>query len=186
MRAVLLDGLWGYGQHRFRPMVREFERSGATRIDIFQYDCSGRVPFERLAQEFIAFVRQSTEPAVVLAHSMGGLVLRTALMQDPDLPIRRVVFIHVPHTGSVAGWILPFAGIRQMRPGSALLRDLDRQPWTIPSLAIWCPGDLMVLPGWSARWVKAHLRECCWVPAHIWPMLSPGWQKRIARFLFIE
>ncbi|HEY5791698.1 MAG TPA: alpha/beta fold hydrolase [Chthoniobacterales bacterium] len=184
MRAILLDGLWGYGEGRFRPMARAFERHGASRIEIFRYDCSGRSSFESLAREFTAFVRRSPEPAVVLAHSMGGLVLRTALLHEPALPIRRVAFINVPHTGSWAGWLLPFAGIRQMRPGSAFLRRLADQAWEIPSLAIWCPGDLMVLPGSSARWARAHSTECCWVPAHIWPMVSPGWQKRIARFLF--
>lgn len=164
-------------------MARAFERHGASRIDIFRYDCSGRVPLEKLADELIEFVNQSPEPAVVLAHSMGGLILRTALMLHPELPIRKVVFIHVPHRGSLAGWFLPFAGIRDMRPGSDLLKRLDAEPWEIPSLAIWCPGDLMVLPGWSARWAKAHTTACCWMPAHIWPMFSPGWQTRIARYL---
>ncbi|MFE5594921.1 lipase family alpha/beta hydrolase [Streptomyces sp. NPDC056549] len=44
------------------------------------------------------------QPVHVVAHSMGGLVLRTALMRHPDLwnHVGRIVFIGTPHYGSPA------------------------------------------------------------------------------------
>jgi len=70
-----------------------------------------------------------------------------------------------------------------MRPNCQFLRRLDEVPWNIPTLAVWCPLDTMVIPGSSARWERATQTLCCLPPVHPWPLFSRRFQRRIAEFL---
>lgn len=58
---------------------------------------------------------------VLLCHSMGGLVARSALDLDPTLPVRRMVFLGTPHHGS------PLE-----RTGNILHTVLGSGPYTAP------------------------------------------------------
>lgn len=181
MRTVLLYGLWGT-PNRLNWLRRGLQRHGLDPVDIHSFNASGMVSIEALAEEFLER-HAGGGPLRVVAHSMGGLVLRTALLLSPGLDLRRAVFINSPHAGTLAAYLLPFRGIRQMRPDSPLLAKLREQNWNIPSLAIWCPGDLMVVPGHNAKWDGASEMACCNTPAHIWPLFSRRWHRRIAEFL---
>ncbi|WP_330242429.1 lipase family alpha/beta hydrolase [Streptomyces sp. NBC_00525] len=71
----------------------------------FPYDW--RKPLSTSADEFHTAVLAAAspgQPVHVVAHSMGGLVVRTALMRHPDLwnHVGKVVFIGTPHYGSPA------------------------------------------------------------------------------------
>jgi len=67
----------------------------------------------------------------VVGISMGGLVARTlaaGLHGSPPLPVRfrRLLTLATPHRGaSLARFIAPDRAARDMRPGSALLEELD-------------------------------------------------------------
>jgi pimeloyl-ACP methyl ester carboxylesterase len=70
----------------------------------------------------------------VIAHSMGGLLTRAYLLQHPDHPIRRIVFLSTPHFGTNAAKVLteianlgPLGNLQaeEMRPGSHFLWRLN-------------------------------------------------------------
>jgi len=96
----------------------------------------------RLLEDLIAYWPVEVEDLTVVAHSMGGLVIRSAVHMaaehhlDWTRSLRRMIFLGTPHHGAplerVGNWIdvllgstshtLPFAGIGQLR--SAGITDL--------------------------------------------------------------
>ncbi|MCS7009598.1 MAG: hypothetical protein NZL93_06640, partial [Chthoniobacterales bacterium] len=114
---------------------------------------------------------------------MGGLIVRLAKLLYPSLPLLACAFLCVPHHGSLLAHLLPLPAVRQMRPNSPLLQKLKNQPWNLPSLVIWCPGDLLVFPGSNALWHFATETIPCHVPIHNWPILSPTLRTKIVHFL---
>jgi pimeloyl-ACP methyl ester carboxylesterase len=81
-----------------------------------------------LARALADLVYEHPEEGVdVVAHSMGGVVLRIVLRDHPELArrVRRVVTLGSPHHGTQAARGTPLAGeVWQMRRGSVFLRDL--------------------------------------------------------------
>ena len=179
--TLILDGIWGRPWRWGRLRRRIVESGGAA--EIFRYDCWGRVEFEELGRRLAGEIRQRGGEVNLVGFSMGGLVVRAAHLVDRTLPIRRAVFLNSPLRGSWLAKLLPWPGIRQMRPGSAFMRAIEGAEWTAPTLSVWCPLDLMVIPGTSARWEEAGECVCCWVPAHIWPVYSRRVHERVVEFL---
>lgn len=182
--TFILDGIFGRPR-RFGRLRDVIERSCGPAV-IHHYDCTGRTPFEQLGAELADAIRAANTPVNVVGYSMGGIVIRSAHMLHPELPIRRAAFLNAPHAGSVVAYLLPFPACRQMRPGSDWMRRLDDAAWDIPTLAVWCPGDLVILPNRSACWAKATETVCGRVPAHVWPIYSRNIHRRIAAFLSAE
>jgi pimeloyl-ACP methyl ester carboxylesterase len=159
---------------------------GSTDALIWHYDSSGRTALEILGGRLGGYLRNLAEPFNVVGYSMGGLVLREAMRQAPDLPLRRAAFLHTPHQGTWAGYTLNLPAVCQMRPGSSFLQRLNEAEWDRPTLNVWCPGDLVVVPGWNARWTKATREERCDVPGHIWPLVSRRMHEKIHDFLAVD
>jgi triacylglycerol lipase len=152
--------------------------------EIFYYDSSGKPTFEMLATQLIDRIRVIGQPVNLIGYSMGGVVVRSARMFAPDLPVRRAAFLNAPHGGSVLAWLLPFPGVRQLRPNSELLRKLNLQPWKIPTLVVSNPLDTVVMPPSSTKWsVENGSYAVCTVPIHIWPIVSTRLRERIVRFV---
>jgi pimeloyl-ACP methyl ester carboxylesterase len=197
MKTVLIDG-W-MGNHRRLERMRgnlvatsvsswmvESPRThvrGYMETSIWRYDSSGRTSLEILGGQLGEYLRNLDEPFCAVGYSMGGLVLREAMRQAPELPLRRAAFLHTPHQGTWAGYTLNLPAVCQMRPGSSFLRRLNETEWQVPTFNVWCPGDLVVVPGWNARWRKATNEERCDVPGHIWPLVSRRMHERIRAFL---
>ena len=181
--TLILDGIWGRPE-RFGRMRQWLEaRCGPT--EVFRYDCSGFGCLEREGEKLAAMIRSRAEPVNVVGFSMGGLVVRAAHQTDPSLPIRRAAFLNSPHAGTWLAYLAPFKalrGIRQMRPASEFLKRLASVNWEIPTLAVWSPLDLVVVPGRSARWAGVTVQMRCDVPAHVWPICSRAVHARIAEF----
>lgn len=182
--TLVLDGLWGR-PWRMGILARVLRaRCGPT--EVFRYDASGRVPIEELGRRLAETIRRRDEPVNLVGFSMGGLVIRAAHLLDPTLPIRRAVFLCSPHTGSWMAYALPLRGIRQMRPSSDFLRAINDASWTVPTLAVWCPMDAMVLPGRRAMFAGATRMMRCNVPLHPWPIYSRSIHARVAEFLLAD
>jgi triacylglycerol lipase len=121
----------------------------------------------------------------VVAHSMGGLALRLCLADAGHAAcIRRVVFLATPHAGTWAAWLARGAGGREMRPGSALMRELGQSSvadhvrgWTIRT-----PIDLRIFPGGSADLDGMRGVEVC-CPTHRGLLRSARVFAAIARAL---
>jgi triacylglycerol lipase len=179
--TLLLDGIWGR-PWRFHRFERELEqRCGPA--EAYRYNSSGAVSLEELGATLAAWVRRRGQTINIIAHSMGGLVVRAAHLVDRQIAFHRVAFIHTPHRGSWLAYALPLTAGRQMRPGSDFLQRLEQAPWSFPTLAVWCPGDAIIVPGSSAKWDKAQQTLCCRVPAHNWPIWSRSFRRRIVDFL---
>jgi pimeloyl-ACP methyl ester carboxylesterase len=178
--TFILDGIFGRVR-RFRGL-RDKIRNHVGPCDFWDYENTGRTCLWELGRQLASHLKQ-VGPCHLVAYSMGGLVVRSALHQQPDSPVRKVVFLNSPHAGSYLAWMLPLSAARQMRPGSSFLKELDAGPWDHESLAVWCPGDLMVLPGTSARWPRAGQLRCSRVPAHLWPVYGPDIHRDVVGFL---
>lgn len=182
--TLILDGIWGRPR-RFRAL-RDMIRACIGPAELYPYNCSGLIRFESLGEDLANHIRSLHAPVNLVAFSMGGIVCRAARMLDPNLPIERAVFLNSPHYGSWAAYTLPLPGVKQLRPSSPFMKQLNETDWPIPTLAVWCPGDAVILPGSSARFTQATQTLRCDVPLHPWPVWSPRIRKRIVEFLAAE
>jgi len=108
-----------------------------------------------------------SQGADIVAHSMGGLAVRSLLATDPLQPVRTVVFAGTPHAGTWAAWLAWGAGGREMRPGSRFLESLTTAPLP-PSVRAHClrtPIDTRILPGRSA-WLAGAECHTVRTPTH--------------------
>jgi len=182
-RTYILDGIWG-NHVRWVPLCRRIGDDCRN----WHYDNSGKTPISVLGAELAAELSTNVESGKtvnLVGFSLGGLMIREALRIAPETPVRRVVLIHTAHRGSETGRLAPPAlpACRDIIPNSTFLRRLDTAEWNYETLAIWCPGDLMVIPGWSAKFPKATTLLRCDVPAHAWPVVSKTYHDTIVRFL---
>lgn len=90
---------------------------------------------------------------VVIAHSMGGLVMRAYLRDRGGGRIARLVTVGTPHEGSMHAWIAAGACLAQMRPGNAWLAALGAPQGEAlpPIVSLWSWHDSMVAPQTSSR-----------------------------------
>ena len=181
MTTYILDGIWG-GHSRWERLRSAIEKTiGPCRI--WRYDNSGRTSLETAGAELRKELHGTSGTLNVVGYSMGGLVIRESLRAAHALPVRHAVFLHCPHRGSLAAHAFSLPACREMRPGSAFLSRLNQAHWNIPTLATWCALDGVVVPGLSARWTRASAVLQSHVPAHAWPVISPGIHKAVIRFL---
>ncbi len=90
----------------------------------------------------------------VVGHSLGGLIARYSVqMQGGDRRVERLVTLGTPHQGSLWAHVLPTPLVRQLRPGSDVLRTLDRPApgCRTPLTAIYSDLDQVVVPTSSGR-----------------------------------
>ena len=179
-QTFILDGIWG--SHKRWEKLRARVEAEVGPCQIWHYDNSGATSLEMLGRKLAVELAATGTPFNIIGYSMGGLVIREALRQFPNLPAKHIALLNSPHGGTLCAHLLPLAACRDMRPGSPFLRRLDASPWTYRAIATWCPGDLMVVPGASARWSKATLNIRSDVPAHIWPVVSSDIHSQVITF----
>ena len=116
----------------------------AQRVSLFFDNCSipNRPSIERLAAAFGQFLTSlkysdgSAVPTVdVVAHSMGGLIVRTYLAGKAEgsatftppagVAIRKAIFLATPHFGTTIARLISDPQTTQMSPGSQFLYDLN-------------------------------------------------------------
>lgn len=109
-RVVLLHGLWMPGA----VMHWLANRLGAAGFDTetFSYQSVAAGP-EQAARDLAAFI--DGRACSIVAHSLGGLVALQALCASPGLPVRRVVCLGSPLTGSGA-----VSGMLRWPPAAAM------------------------------------------------------------------
>jgi triacylglycerol lipase len=169
--VVLVHGIFDT-QRDMRTWKRLLEEQGYATYSITFQPGDGRAPIVELARQLDAFVRASVLEGSrfhLIGHSMGGLVMRCfAQRYQSAREICGFVTLASPHHGSLWAWTQPTPGGRDMRPGSALLKDLannDHRLERLEPLSLWTPFDLMILPSHSSVWPVAR-NERVWLPAH--------------------
>ncbi len=140
----------GYFQNRvdFVYLARTLSAAGLGPLFGINYPFLASVKDNaaRLAR-FCARVREETGAAKVdlVCHSLGGLVALELLRQDPA-HVRRCVTVASPHGGVVfRGPILGAAG-RDLRAGSALVREHEASRAPVPVLSVYSSHDNVVHP----------------------------------------
>jgi hypothetical protein len=180
-QTLIIDGIWG--SHRRWERLRTRIAKEVGPCTIWRYDNSGRVSIEALGSVLSSELKRLDGPVNLIGYSMGGLVIREALRQKPELKVRKIALLNSPNHGSAAAFLVPLSACREMRPGSTFLRQLNAAPWKYPTLVTWCPYDLMVFPGSSGRWEKASVLLRSDVPMHLWPVFSVEIHRSITAFL---
>ena len=115
----------------FDPVV---ERLGATNelltLDLRGHGESGAADTYDLSSmagdvATVVAAAEVTQPHVV-GHSLGGVVARYYVQRmGGDARVHTVCTLGSPHAGTWAAHLLPTALVRQLRPGSDLMQELD-------------------------------------------------------------
>ncbi|MCA0146141.1 triacylglycerol lipase [Blastococcus sp. LR1] len=90
----------------------------------------------------------------VVGHSLGGLIARYHVQrQGGDRHVDSLITLGTPHQGSVLAHALPTPLVRQLRPGSPVLRELEQPAPRCRTrvTAVYSDLDQMVLPTQSGR-----------------------------------
>jgi alpha/beta hydrolase fold len=162
--VVLVHGLID-NRSIFAVMRRSLRRRGFTQVCSWNYSplssdvarCAATLGahIERVCEQ------TGHERVHVVGHSLGGLIARYHLQrQGGDLRMESLVTLGTPHLGSVLAHVVPTPLIRQLRPGSAVLRELA-EPMPVcrtQVTAIYSDLDQIVLPTSSGRCEHPDLR----------------------------
>jgi len=142
-----------------------------------------------LAQALTRLLAASRDRQVdVVAHSMGGLILRYTLSRSPELAagVRRIVTLGSPHGGTgVLQWIRFGPVYRMMSAGSAFIRALATFESSAPGarvITVASRHDLIVYP-----FENAHLQGAEQVTVerigHLGMLTSHLMRERVAQLL---
>lgn len=102
------------------------------------------------------------EPIDVVAHSMGGLIVRLVLAWEPELAasVRKIVTLGTPHHGTaLLRWFRVGPVYRMMGRGSEFLRELPDFATSAPQaevLTVAAAHDLVVYPVETAHLAEAR------------------------------
>ncbi|HEY2808048.1 MAG TPA: alpha/beta fold hydrolase [Steroidobacteraceae bacterium] len=98
--------------------LKLYLRSRGFAVEAYDYDW--RLPVVQLGRRLAAhlYARRGTRTALV-AHSMGGLLVRAALAQPGTAHVQRAVLLGTPHLGS-------FAAVQALRGTYAVVRKVAR------------------------------------------------------------
>ncbi len=150
----------GYFSNRgcFRPLVRAIEArvAGPVVAPNFRTWFASIEAFEEEIHAAIERVVAATgQPRVfVVAHSMGGLGMRTYFVRRGARRVAGMVTIACPHHGTALARLGSGENARQMRQGSVFLSELARIEETSirpPIVSIYSRHDNLVSPQESAR-----------------------------------
>jgi triacylglycerol lipase len=193
MPAVLIvHGIWDSAV-RIAPLATALRARGFKEVHAFDLlPNDGRARIEHLAEQVAREVAvlckdQPTPQLDLVGFSMGALVARYYLQRlGGKQRVRRFVSISGPHAGTLTAYGLPFAGVRQMRPNSVLLRELQLDPDPFGAVQVHClltPWDLMILPSRSGILPGAHSVHSLPVRLHRWMLTDPRVVERVAALL---
>ncbi|TYP89776.1 esterase/lipase family protein [Blastococcus xanthinilyticus] len=155
--VVLVHGLID-NRSVFAVMRRSLRRRGFASVCSWNYS-----PFLRdVAQgaadlgRHLDRVREQTghDRVHVVGHSLGGLLARYHVQrQGGDRRVDSLVTLGTPHRGSLLAHIGPTPLIRQLRPGSPVLRELDEPARNCRTriTAVYSDLDQVVLPTTAGR-----------------------------------
>jgi triacylglycerol lipase len=138
--VLLLHGL-GHNQSWSYKLQRRLTREGfnSRSVNYHTFSRSLNDCADIVAEHVWEFTGQSAVPAVhVVAHSIGGLVLRAAINRHPEIQdyVATAVTLGSPHRGTPwaygPGTLVPLVGhlVRELRPGSPTLRTIEAETRT--------------------------------------------------------
>ncbi len=157
-----MHGIFETG-NAFKPLKKRLEKQGMTCFVPRLKHPSGHGGLDRLAEHLKEDIDREfgpDAPFALVGFSMGGLVSRHYLQQLGGAD-RCTTFITIssPHHGTSTAHFYFSEGARQMRPGSAFLKELEKTEdrlGTLPVVSYRTPMDLIILPPTSSNWKRAE------------------------------
>lgn len=191
--VLIVHGIWD-SRARVRTLEHGLRARGIEHVAAFDLRPNdGRAPIAVLAEqaklEADALLRAHGAPIDLVGFSMGALVSRYYLQRlGGKGHVRRFVSISGPHHGTLVAHALPLAGLRDMRPGSALLRELEADPDPFGGVEVHClytPYDLMIVPARSSVLPQARSVQRLPIPIHRMMITQRSSLDAIARLLLM-
>jgi pimeloyl-ACP methyl ester carboxylesterase len=152
---VLVHGLGGR-RGDFLPMALYLRLGGRKRS--YRIHFAPGTPVRERAEALRGFISEvcavTGAPTVdVVAHSLGGIISRLALMDPPTAArVRSLTTLGTPHGGTFAARLLRTDAVLALRAGSEIAEELAAAPWPagVEGTSLWSQSDLLVLPPESA------------------------------------
>ena len=187
-RVLLVHGI-NDSAKSMQWMKRRLEANGWQVYAISLKPNNASVPFDVMARQLDSFVT-ATFPAGekfdLVAFSMGGLVSRYYIQKmGGHRRVRRFVTISTPNHGTLWAWLSGRPGVKQMRPGSDMLQDLNGDVSKLVPLdytSVYTPLDLSIVPAMSS-WMPVAHNVAIWVPLHPLMVRFPGPLHAVERAL---
>ncbi len=155
--VLLIHGIWKSGA-AFGRMGRYLRARGFEVHTVDLVPSDGSVGLPELAAQIAAYVEANLPPAEpfdLVGFSMGGVVSRCYVQRlGGAARVRRLVTLSSPHHGTATAYLSRLPGGVQMRPGSALLAELNADLSALQRIdvtTLWTPLDLMIVPPDSSR-----------------------------------
>ena len=189
--VVLVHG-WLDKQEIFNTMKPYLEKEGWSVFTLNLVPNNGSKPLPELAEQLETFITDKLDASQkfdLLGFSMGGLVTRYYLQRmGGNERVERYINVSAPNNGTLTAFSLPLAGIKQMRPKSEFLQDLNSDVESclekIQVTWMWTPFDLMILPADSTRLPVGREVKLS-VPFHPW-MLTDSKALKIVKDVLLE
>ncbi len=149
----------------FTLLRRGLTRRGFTNVYAMNYATVAtdvRTAALRLAEEVEQIVADTGYERIhVIGHSLGGLIGRYYVTRlGGDIRVHTCVTLGTPHEGTWAAYAVPTRLMEQMRPGSGLMRELDRPVHGCRTrfISYWSDTDVAIIPQRSAALRHRDLR----------------------------
>ena len=156
---VLMHGLWDTPR-LFRRLIQAIDAPQHPLLAPHLPHGLGVVPLREMARRLDLAIQQrfgADTEIDLFGFSMGGVIGRIWLQElDGARRTRRFFSVGSPQRGTLAALPIPrrlLAGAADMKHGSDLLRQLNRDPRALEGVdcrSYFCRWDLMVCPGWQA------------------------------------
>jgi triacylglycerol lipase len=187
-RVLLVHGIHD-SERCMRAMKRFLESQGWEVRSISIKPNNASVTFDEMARQLDVFAAANFpngEKFDLVGFSMGGLVSRYYIQKmDGYRRVRRFVTVSTPNHGTAWAWLSGRSGVKQMRPDSEMLRELNGDVSRLAPLdytSIYTPLDLTIVPASSSRMPGAR-NIVTWVPLHPLMVLMPAPLRAVERAL---
>lgn len=174
-----------------------FFRSKGFETFEFEYKPNdGSAPLEELAEHLKRFIEERVKSeygkgtsaqknVMLVGFSMGGIISRYYVQKlGGDLRVQNLITLSAPHHGTIWAYLLRRKGVKQMRPTSNFLKELNSDVTVFEKVrfvSLYTPLDLMIVPAQSSR-VNFAVTKRMWVLAH--PLMIRS--KRVMEFVLKE
>lgn len=175
--VLVAHGIWD-SEQRIHSLTLGLRDRGLSHVHAFTFrPRDGSAPLATLAQQVEREVealcaQHQVKQVDIVGFSMGALTSRRYIQRHGGRErVRRFISISGPHHGTLMAYGLPLAGVRDMRPGSAFIRDLERDtdPWgNVETHVIYTPFDVTIMPATSSELAGARSTHRIPVAVHRW------------------
>jgi len=158
MNIVLVHGFISTGKI-FYYIKKKLEAQGHRCFTPTLKPIDAKHGIEDLAIKLNAYIENNSELAskfALVGFSMGGIICRYYLQELNGIKrVDKLFTISSPHYGSYTSYLYPGKGIKQLRPKSKFISELEEKGNLLKGLKIYSyrtPFDLMIIPNKSSVW----------------------------------